>query len=329
MKLVEKIGIRLGYLNLAILMIVMCIIMTIPVSANDNDEIHNEEFNSMVKQEEEAIDANSVSEIEQNIAELEAKYVQESPASNATARTFSATTVKSYNNPQEYYSEEDLAKLEALNNKRADIIMSEGTSGGAKEDNEAESSQPAQSMLRAAKWSYYGWNGAGDIFISTYTTFGAGIGDMGHAALGGDNPSTTIEAPGQGKVTQWFTNKWFDYNKSSGLLTAKHDNGAWAWYRVYSVSLQQYQDAKNYAHNKILGAPYPDNIAYTFYNPNMSRWEYHCAEVVHFAWLRGAGKVVSNSWDNKAIGPYGLGPQNKYGATYRYRGDLSSKGSNN
>ncbi|TLG71180.1 hypothetical protein [Culicoidibacter larvae] len=328
MKLFDKIGNGCWYFSLVILMFVTCIAVTIPVSANAEEGIHTEEFNATVKQEEEVYQDAGIDEVETEISALEAKYAQEQNQSvSPTARTLGAQSVQSYNNPQEYYTNEDLAKLEALNNVRADKIMELGVAGGAKEDNEMESSQPVMSMQRAAKWSYYGWNGAGDIFIHTYTPFP--MGDFGHAGLGGDTPSTTIEAKGEGKVVKWYSDQFFTYKPSTGLLTAVHDNGAWAWYRVYSASLQQYQDAKNYAHNKILGAPYPKDIHWTFYNPNMSSWEYHCAEVVHFAWLRGAGKLVSNSKDNKAVGPYGLGPQNKYGATYRYRGDLSSKGSNN
>lgn len=328
MKLFDKIGNIFGYFSLCLLMVVMCVAITIPVSANTEEEIHTEEFNSTVKQEEEAFQDASVEEVDEQIADLEAKYVQEQSKSDVTvARTFSAQSEQSYNNPQEYYSEEDLAKLEALNNVRADKIMEQGVAGGAKEENEAESSQPVEETKLARtpgpnNWSYYGWNGAGDIFISTFTTVPV-VGDFGHAALGGDTENSTIEAPGNGYNVQWKYGAWFQ-KLPDGRLRAIPDNGAWAWYRVYSASLQKYQDAKNYAHNKILGAPY--NLKFYGY---ANVWRYHCGEVVHFAWLRGAGMLVSNSKDNAAIGPYGLGPQNKYGATYRYRGDLSSKGSNN
>ncbi|MGL4952723.1 MAG: hypothetical protein ACRC5Q_02825 [Culicoidibacterales bacterium] len=298
----------------SILMVIIIIVSGKDVVyANQGTETSN--FNDYVELITEKYENQNIEELDNEINKLNEKY------ESVKKQNFS-------NNPQDYYSDFDLATLEALNNLRAEVIKSGGVALGAKEEGEDISSQPINENSKNSNWSYYGWGGEGDIFIQTYTTLGAGIGDYGHAALGGKQISTTIEAPGPGYKVQWRTDHWFE-KLGGDQIRAKNANGAWAWYRVRNASLSQYTAAVNYADTRIKGAPYPEPIAWKFYNPNMSAWEYHCGEVVHFAWLSGAGIRVSNSLDNKAIGPYGMGPQHKYGQTYRYRGDLSSKGSNN
>jgi len=186
---------------------------------------------------------------------------------------------------------EEFAILNEMKIKNSKRMMLEND--GTKTPDQYEDSEPVPDMTNFnGNWSYYfpqRWGAYGDPFVvKNNKKFVKSKDFTGHAALGGENRSTTLEtAPG--RTLGWENNKWFTpANKSvtpwtpgTHLYYAVPENGTWAQLGVHNASLNQYKRAHDYGQaNK--GAPY--NWTFQSWGPG-----FYCSELVVFAWRRGAG----------------------------------------
>jgi cell wall-associated NlpC family hydrolase len=140
-------------------------------------------------------------------------------------------------------------------------------------------------------WTFYfnqQWGAYGDAFVvKNNNKFTKQKDFTGHAALGGQNRSTTLEAA-LGRKLGWEENRWFTpvypgvdmRTPGKQLYRAVADNGTWAQLGVRGATLAQYKKAHDYGQKK-KGAPY--NWLFQSWGPG-----FYCSELVAFAW-RAAG----------------------------------------
>jgi len=176
-----------------------------------------------------------------------------------------------------------LSEMKMVESKR---IMQEND--GAKTPNQYEESQPVTGVTNFnGTFMYYfpqQWGAYGDAFVTKDNDkFSKPKDYTGHAALGGENRSTTLEA-GLGRNLGWEENKWFSpvnwhINMSTPgihLYRALYKNGTWAQVGVKGASVTQYKRAHDYGQSKV-GSPY---------NWTFQEWGdgFYCSELVAFAW---------------------------------------------
>jgi len=201
---------------------------------------------------------------------------------------------------------------------------------GTKEENEYEQSQPVEVDQGIphisnfnSNWLYYfpqQWAAYGDAFVTNKNNvFGKQVGLVGHAALGGENRSSTLETA-FGTTLHWEFDRWFKpvyrgvqwWTPGEQLYRALPANGTWAQLRVFGASSTQYKSAHDYGASRV-GATYNWWL-------NEGGKGYYCSELVAFAWRFGANRDIipqKRNWDY--IWPMDL---HDSPATYVYRGGI-------
>jgi len=153
-----------------------------------------------------------------------------------------------------------------------------------------------------ATLSYYfdqQWDAWGDPFVTKDNNiFRKGPNFWGHAALGGENRSTTLEA-GPFRNLGWEENAWFRpahswvnaWTPGRHKYIAKPYDGTWAELRINGAKDWQYKVAHDFGQLNV-GMPY--------------NWKFHakaggfyCSEIVAFAWKHAGIDIIpqKDSWD--------------------------------
>lgn len=228
-----------------------------------------------------------------------------------TLEAFSQPSIQVFNDAENgndsVITDEEHKILNEMKMAESKRIMQENIE--TKEDDEYALSQPVEgsqsqiSQFNKRNWSYYlpqKWKAYGDAFVTNKNiVFGKQKKYVGHAALGGENRSRTLETA-LGTTLQWKSNFWFRPNNpkvnswtpGTHLYYAVPGNGTWAQLRVRNASIAQYQKAHDYGDAQV-GAKY--NATF-----RSSGKGFYCSEIVAFAWRIGANIDIipqKKTWD--------------------------------